>query len=264
MECREILEVINRMADVSYACSWDNVGLLAGRRDKEIHRVTVALDADDRAVEEAIRGGSELLVTHHPLLFSPVKRITDESLIGRRLLALLRRDMCLISMHTNFDIAPGGMADLAADRLGLLKRTPLEITGEGPEGPYGIGLVGDLPSGPVSLEKLCFLVKEAFELQNVQLYAPDVPKEAARVAICPGSGKEAISFAQAAGAQVLVTGDITYHYGVDAAAAGLAIIDAGHYGLEHIFIPYMTAYLKKQLPALSVDAVTVRPPVRFL
>lgn len=264
MECREILEVLNRMADVSYACGWDNVGLLAGRRDKEVHRVTVALDADDRAVEEAVQGGSELLVTHHPLLFSPVKRITDESPVGRRLLTLLRRDMCLISMYTNFDIAPGGMADLAADRLGLVNRAPLEITGEALEGPYGIGIVGDLPGEPATLERLCFRVKEAFGLQSVQLYAPDVPKEAVRVAVCPGSGKDAIPFAQAAGAQALVTGDITYHYGTDAAAEGLAIIDAGHYGLEHIFIPYMTAYLKKQLPALSVDPVAVRPPVRIL
>lgn len=264
MECREILEVLNRMADVSYACGWDNVGLLAGRRDKEVHRVSVALDADDRAVEEAIQGGSELLLTHHPLLFSPIKRITDESPAGRRLLALLRRDMCLISMHTNFDIAPGGMADLAADRLGLIKRTPLEVTGQGPEGPYGIGITGDLPGGAMTLEKLCFLVKEAFGLQNVQLYAPTAPQEAVRVAVCPGSGKDAIPFALAAQAQVLVTGDITYHYGTDAAAEGLAVIDAGHYGLEHIFIPYMTAYLKKQLPALSVDTVQIRQPARFL
>lgn len=264
MECREILEVLNRMADVSYACGWDNVGLLAGRRDKEIHRVTVALDADDRAVEEAVQGGSELLLTHHPLLFSPVKRITDESLAGRRLLTLLRRDMCLISMHTNFDAAPGGMADLAADRLGLTKRAPLEVTGEGKEGPYGLGAVGMLPGEPVLLEKLCLQVKEAFGLQSVQLYAPDTVREVSRVAVCPGSGRDAIAQAIAARAQALITGDITYHYGVDAAAEGLAVIDAGHYGLEHIFIPYMEAYLKKQLPALSVDTVKIRQPVRFI
>lgn len=123
MECREVLEVLSRIADVSYACDWDNAGLLAGRREKEIHRITVALDADDRAVKEAITNGSDLLLTHHPLLFSPVKRITDESPEGRRLLELLRRDICLIAMHTNFDSAPGGMADLAADRMGLLNRT---------------------------------------------------------------------------------------------------------------------------------------------
>lgn len=264
MECREILEVLNRVADVSYACDWDNVGLLAGRTDKEVHRVTVALDADDRAVEEAICNGSELLLTHHPLLFSPVKRITDESLAGRRLLKLLRRDMCLISMHTNFDIAPGCMADLAADRLGLLNRTPLEITGEGREGPYGIGAVGTPSGGSVTLDKLCLQVKEAFGLPAVQLYAPQTEEEIVRIAVCPGSGKDEIPLALAAGAQVLITGDITYHYGTDAAAEGLAIIDAGHYGLEHIFIPYMESYLKKQLPALSVDTVEIRQPVRFI
>lgn len=264
MECREILAVLNRVADVSYACDWDNVGLLAGRMDKEVHRVTVALDADERAIEEAIQSSSELLLTHHPLLFSPVKRITDESLTGRRLLRLLRRDMCLISMHTNFDIAPGGMADLAADRLGLMNRVPLEITGEGLEGPYGLGIVGTSAGGCVTLEKLCIQVKEAFGLASVQLYAPETVREVTRVAVCPGSGKDAIAQALAAQAQVLITGDITYHYGMDAIAEGLAIIDAGHYGLEHIFIPYMESYLKKQLPALAVDAVAIRQPVRFL
>ncbi len=264
MECREVLEVINRIADVSYACGWDNVGLLAGRRDKEVSRVTVALDADDRAVAEAIANGSDLLVTHHPLIFSPLKRITDETLAGRRLLALLRRDMCLISMHTNFDIAPGCMGDLAADRLGLLDRAPLEVTGEGLEGPYGIGVVGTPREGSLSVEKLCHQVKEAFELDGVQLYAPEAMGEVTRIAVCPGSGKDEISYAQAAGAQVLITGDMTYHYATDAVAEGLAIIDAGHYGLEHIFIPFMESYLKEQLPQLSVDTVEIRQPNRFL
>lgn len=264
MECREILAVLNRVADVSYACDWDNVGLLAGRGDKEVHRVMVALDADDRAVEEAIADGSDLLLTHHPLLFSPVKRITDESLAGRRLLKLLRRDMCLIAMHTNFDIAPGCMADLAADRLGLLNRVPLEITGEGKEGPYGIGAVGAPREGSITLEKLCIRVKEAFGLERVALYAAETPRAVERIAICPGSGKDEIGYALQAGAQVLVTGDITYHYAIDAAAEGLAIIDAGHYGLEHIFIPFMESYLREQLPQLSVHTVPVKHPVRFV
>ena len=264
MECREILEVLNRVADVSFACGWDNVGLLAGRLDKEVHRVTVALDADERAIEEAVAGGSELLLTHHPLIFSPLKRITDESLTGRRLLTLLRRDICLISMHTNFDIAPGCMADLAADRLGLLNREPLMVTGQGLEGPYGLGAVGSPREGRLPLDKLCAQVKEAFGLEMVQLYAPAVPEDVTRIALCPGSGKDALEPARAAGAQVLVTGDIPYHYGVEAAAEGLAVVDAGHYGLEHIFIPFMEAYLKKQLPALSVDAVDICQPSRFL
>lgn len=264
MECREILEVLNRVADVSFACEWDNVGLLAGRMDKEVHRVTVALDADERAIEAAVTGGSELLLTHHPLIFSPIRRVTDESLTGRRLLKLLRRDICLISMHTNFDIAPGCMADLAADRLGLLSRKPLMVTGQGREGAYGLGTVGSPREGSVTLEKLCAQVKEAFGLEAVQLYAPFVQEDVTRIALCPGSGKDALTPALTAGAQVLVTGDITYHCGVEAAAEGLAVVDAGHYGLEHIFIPFMEAYLKKQLPALSVDTVAIRHPSRFL
>lgn len=264
MTCREVLETINRLADVSYACDWDNVGLLAGRMEKEIHRITIALDADDRAVEEAIAGGSDLLLTHHPLLFSSIKRITDENGMGRRLLKLLSQDLCVISMHTNFDIAPGCMGDLAADRLGMIHRTPLEVTGEGLEGPYGIGAVGGIREGSLTLEELAKKVKEAFDLEAVQLYAPEHAMPVTRVAVCPGSGKDEIGYALAAGAQVLITGDITYHYAIDAVADGLAIIDAGHYGLEHIFIPFMESYLKKQLPAVEIQTVAIRQPNRFL
>lgn len=264
MECREILQKIEEIAPVSYACSWDNVGLLVGRRDKQVSRVTVALDADDRAVEQAIAGGSDLLVTHHPMMFSPMKRITDETLVGRRLLNLLSHDMCVISMHTNFDIAPGCMGDLAADRLGLTGRTPLEVTGEGENGPYGIGVVGMPAQGSVSVEQLCLQVKDAFVLGGVQLYVPENMEPVTRIAMCPGSGKDEISHALAAGAQVLITGDITYHYATDAVAEGLAIIDAGHYGLEHVFIPFMASYLKEQLPDLTVDTVEICQPSRFL
>lgn len=264
MECREILQIIEEIAPVSYACSWDNVGLLAGRRDKQVSRVTVALDADDRAIEQAVANGSELLVTHHPLIFSPMKRITDETLVGRRLVKLLSHDMCLISMHTNFDIAPGCMGDLAAQRLGLTGYTPLEVTGEGDNGPYGIGVVGSPAEGSVTVEELCFQVKEAFDLEGVQLYAPEDMGPVTCVAMCPGSGKDEISYALAAGAQVLITGDITYHYATDAVAEGLAIIDAGHYGLEQVFIPFMASYLKEQLPDLTVDAVKICQPSRFV
>jgi len=264
MECREILQKIEEIAPVSYACGWDNVGLLAGRRDKEVSRVTVALDANDRAIEQAIAGGSDLLVTHHPLIFSPVKRVTDETLVGRRLLKLLTHDICLISMHTNFDIAPGCMGDLAAERLGLTGYTPLEVTGEGENGPYGIGVVGAPAGESVSVEQLCLQVKEAFDLEGVQLYAPEDMSPVTCVAMCPGSGKDEISYALAAGAQVLITGDITYHYATDAVAEGLAIIDAGHYGLEQVFIPFMTSYLKEKVPGLTVDAVEICQPNRYI
>ena len=263
MECRDILQKINEIAPVSYACSWDNVGLLAGRGDKMVTGVTVALDADDRAVDQAIASGSDLLVTHHPLIFSPMKKITDESLIGRRLIKLLSHDICLISMHTNFDIAPGCMGDLCAQRLGLTGYTPLEVTGENEKGPYGIGVVGTPAQGSVSVEELCRQVKEAFGLDGVQLYAPEDMGQVTCVAMCPGSGKDEISYAMTAGAQVLITGDITYHYATDAVAEGLAIIDAGHYGLEHVFIPFMASYLQEQMPELAVDTVKISQPSRF-
>ena len=119
MKCSEIIKVLNELAPESCACEWDNPGLIAGRRDKEVKKILVTLDATDEAVETAIREGADMLLSHHPLIFKPVKKINDEDFITKRILKLIQHDISYYAMHTNFDSAPGCMADLAADRLGL-------------------------------------------------------------------------------------------------------------------------------------------------
>ena len=130
MKCREIIEILNRLAPESMACDWDNPGLLVGRRDKEVKRVLVAVDADDAVVEESLRLGADMLLTHHPLIFSPLKKINDDDFIGRRILKLIQGDISYYAMHTNFDAAPGCMAELAAERLQLGETEVLEHMGE--------------------------------------------------------------------------------------------------------------------------------------
>ena len=100
-----------------YALSWDNVGLLAGREDKEVAKIYVALDAKDEVVDEAILAGADMLVTHHPLIFSGMKQVNNQNFIGRRLVKLIQHDISYYAMHTNYDVK--GMADLAADYLKL-------------------------------------------------------------------------------------------------------------------------------------------------
>lgn len=114
----------------------------------------------------------------------------------------------------------------------------------------GIGKTGNLERA-VTLLQCCEQVKAAFELDHVIVYG-DLGKMVQRAAICPGSGKSDIGHALAAGADVYITGDIGHHEGMDADAAGMAVIDAGHYGLEHIFIPYMGQYLRAHAPELEV------------
>lgn len=111
MECKKVIEILEKQSPKSYACDWDNVGLLVGREDKEIQKIYIALDATDEAIEEAIANGADMLLTHHPMIFKGMKRVTQEDFIGRRIIRLIQNDMVYYAMHTNFDVM--GMADLA-------------------------------------------------------------------------------------------------------------------------------------------------------
>ena len=248
MHCNEVIEKLEMLSPRSFAEGWDNVGLLAGRYEKEIHRVMIALDATDEVVEEAVRKGVDLLLTHHPLIFSARKNVNNGDFIGRRLVTMLQHDMCYYAMHTNFDVM--GMADAAADEIGLVDRQVLDITYEDEISREGIGRFGKLPES-MSLEACGEKIKQIFGLESVKIFG-DAEKQIEMAAICPGSGKSVIEKAVQLGADVLITGDIDHHAGIDAMAMGLSIIDAGHYGLEKIFVPYMEEFLRRECRELEV------------
>ena len=246
MKCREVIESLRELAPESCACDWDNPGLLAGRSDKEVRKVYLALDADDTVVEAVAAGGYDLLITHHPLIFRAIKQVNDQNFITRRLIRLIGADVSYFAMHTNFDAAPGCMADLAAERLGLSDCEPLEVLGEKDGVSYGIGKVGTLKEEMES-EAFARFVKEAFSLPFALLYGKEqMGERIQKVAICPGAGASEVDRAIRSGAQILVTGDIGHHTGIDAAAQHLAILDAGHYGLEHIFMEFVAGFLRER------------------
>ena len=253
MLCREVTDIIEQRFPKEYALDWDNVGLLAGRDDKEVRCIYIALDASDEVIHAAARQGADMLVTHHPLIFSGMKRITNQDFIGWRILGLIRRDISYYAMHTNYDVL--GMAALSGSMIGLKQPEALEVTCEAQE---GIGRIGQLEKA-VSLRQCCEDVKRAFHLESVRVFGnPDRTVE--RIAICPGSGKSVIGEALKKQADVLITGDIGHHEGIDAAAQGMAVIDAGHYGLEHIFVEDMKDYLGKKLEGVQIITAPVCHP----
>ncbi len=255
MQCRKILEVIEKRYPVSYAMDWDNVGLLAGSYEQEVKTVCVALDATDEMIRDAADVQADLLVTHHPLIFHGIRQVNDEDFIGRRIMELIRHNISYYAMHTNYDVA--GMADLAAKKLGLENPRVLEVIVRDPK-EMGIGKIADLAES-VTLRSYCDRVKEVFDLDCVRAFG-DMDAPVRRVAIVPGSGKSEIEPAIEMQADVLVTGDIGHHDGIDAAAQGLSIIDAGHYGIEHIFIPDMADFLRVNFPELTVLEAPVHHP----
>lgn len=266
MKCREIMEILEELAPKRMACDWDNPGLLAGRREKEVKKILLTVDADDETVKKAIADGADMIVSHHPLIFKAVKHVTDEDFIGRRLVSMIQADISYFAMHTNFDAAPGCMADIVAERMGLINSEPLEEMGEENGIPYGIGKVGALPE-PMAGMAFAKQIKEEFGLPFVTVYGKELweNEPIKRAAVCPGSGGSTIKAALAAGAQALVTGDIGHHEGIDAAAQGLMIVDAGHYGLEHVFMDYMESYLKERLgDGIEVEKMPVSFPAAVI
>lgn len=258
MLCRDIMKLIECTYPRTAALEWDNVGLLIGRVDKDVQKIYVALDASDEVIADAIAKGADMLVTHHPLIFEPQKTITNEYFIGNRVVKLLQHDISYYAMHTNYDVL--GMAELSSKMLELQDTEILELTNS--DKGEGIGRVGSLPE-EMTLKCCCEIVKEKFHLDNVKVFG-DLNTIVKRVAISPGSGKHMSGLAVEKGAEVLITGDMDHHEGIDAVAQGVAIIDAGHYGLEHIFIGDIAKFLHNNLENVEIIAADIRHPFQVI
>lgn len=260
MRCDEIMEKLEEIFPIQFAEDWDNVGLLVGRRDKAVKSVYLALDATDEAIDEAVKLGVDLIVTHHPMIFKSMNRINKDHFIGRRITRLIQEDICCYVMHTNFDVM--GMADAAADELKLRDREVLSVTFEDDISKEGIGRYGMLPQ-IMTLRECAQYVKKQFQISQVRVFG-DADRELESAAIVPGSGGSMIKDAIGAGVDVMITGDIDHHEGIDAVAQGISIIDAGHFGLEHIFVPFMKELLKREIPELIVYTKEPKEPFWFI
>lgn len=260
MKANEIMEKIEEKYPVSFAEHWDNSGFLVGDRNWEVKKVFLALDVTDETLKSAIAAGADMMITHHPLIFSGMKQVTAGDFIGRRILKLIENHICYYAMHTNFDVL--GMAELSADLLKLTKRQVLEVTFEEGNRREGIGRTGMLPE-TMTLKACGSFVKEQYDLPFVKLYG-DPERKVQKAAICTGSGKSLMKEVLRQKAEVYVTADMDYHSAMDAVAQGVSIIDAGHYGTEYIFMEYMKQELQKMLPNLAVETMGVSHPCQVL
>lgn len=261
MKIEWIIRELEAQFPLNLAMSWDNPGLQVGHPDRETGMAVVALDATNEVIQSCIGCGAKLLITHHPLLLSGIRQVNDDSMYGRKILALAEHGIAHYAMHTNYDIAK--MAELAEQALQLLACSPLEETGVLEDGTAcGIGRIGMLPEA-MTAGACCALVKQVFGLDSVRLFG-SAERLIRRVAVCPGSGKSVIPEAQKKGADLLITGDIGHHDGLDALDQGLLVMDAGHYGIEQIFIPQVAAFLSGRFPELAVKQIRSGAPFATL
>ena len=248
MLCQELIGILQEQSPEYYACEWDNVGLLVGDPQKEIKRVYIALDATDEAVAEAVDASADLLLTHHPMIFRAVKRITAGDFIGRKIIKLIRNDISYYAMHTNYDVVT--MGEQAAEMLRLRDTEIMEVTYDDGSRQEGLGRTGELP-GEMSLAECGRYVKQVFGLDTVRLFG-NPEQKVSRAAVLPGSGKSLVDAALRTGADVMISGDFGHHDGIDAVMRGLTVIDAGHYGIEKIFVSQMAGYIRETFTGLTV------------
>ena len=236
----QIYRLIDEIAPFESQESWDNAGLLAGRPDREVERVLVALDMTEGAVAEAKRLKCQLIVTHHPILFHARRNLREDDPEGRALCALVRADLAHIAAHTNLDQAPGGVSDVLADRLGLRQVEALP---------------GGLRAGHFggSLEALCRKAQQALGGTARPYGPPSAVLE--KVAVCGGAGGSLWKIAWEAGCDGFLTGEIHHNDALDACAWGLKMVEAGHFETERPSVKELRNALQKRLDALQYNVM---------
>ncbi len=258
MQIREIADALEVWAPPPVAESYDNVGLLTGHPNTKATGVLINLDATEDVVDEAIEKGLNMIVAHHPIWFTGRKRLNGEDYVSRTIIKAIKHDIALYACHTNLDNVRDGVNHKIAEKLGLRDTSFLRPKAN-PE--YGSGLLGTLPA-PLEKEQFLTLVKETFHCGGIRY--SDAPLEhIQQVAVCGGSGSFLTADALAAGADALVTADITYHKFFDHENR-LLLLDIGHYESEQFTSELLAGFLSEKFANFAVHLSEVYTnPVRY-
>ena len=246
----DILKYIETIAPPYMAESWDNVGLLCGRREKAVKKILVALDPFATVIDEAISIGADLIVTHHPLIFGEeLKAVNENTQTGRCLLTLMENGIAAINAHTNLDQAPGGVNDVLARKLALANIRVVNPSGTDGQGrPWGLIRGGEVPEQP--LEAFLNRVKTLLGCEGLRYV--NIGKPVRRVCVGGGSCGGFVSEAAALGFDTFVTADVKYNQFRTAFELGVNLIDAGHFHTENPVMPIVADRLRAAFPEVEV------------
>ena len=237
MNIHQIKTVLDKIAPLDTQSEWDNSGVQICFGPKNIKTILVAMEISDAVIEEAKKIKADMIVTHHPLIFNPIKSLHFCKPESRYVMELVKADIAVYSSHTPFDICKGGNTDYLLKLLGVKK---IKVV-PGTENFLKVGMLDK----PTTLSEFAYKVAKTLNLDGLK-FSGDPAKKIQTVSCCTGAGgefwKAAVDFAD-----VLVTGDVKHHEGALSNDSGLAIIDAGHWGTEQIFVPNMAKQLKAKL-----------------
>lgn len=260
MKVSEITSVIEAVAPLRWQESYDNAGLIVGRPDDEVHAALLAVDVTEEVLDEAERRGCDMVITHHPIIFHPLKRLNSASPVERCVERAIRRGIALYACHTNLDSAPEGMSFRLGQQLGLQNMTLLEPS-EKDEG-VGFGVVGELAEPQPLMEYLKW-VQQRLSVRTVR-YSDPVTEQVQRVAICTGAGASMIGLARRRGVELYLTADLKYNDFMTPDKA-LTVADIGHFESEFCAIELLFDILSKKLLTFAVlRSEASRNPINYL
>ena len=239
---RDVYDYIDSFAPFSTQLDFDNSGLLVGDPDRPVQKIAVFLDVTHDTVRDAAECGADLMVTHHPVIFRPRRKLLADDPAYQ----LVCAGMSAICCHTPLDIAAGGVNDVLAARLGLSRVEP--VTTESM--PVPMVRVGFLPQPMRAIE----LAATAAETLSAKVRWCDGGKAVETLAVCGGSGGDLVADIAALGVDALVTGDADYHDFLDAEQLGVTLIAAGHFETEYPVVCVLAQQLREKFPSVEVVA----------
>lgn len=244
----DVVKTLNNLAPFDTALQWDNVGLLVGEGNNIVNKILVSLDVTDEIIEQAISENVNLIVTHHPLIFKPIKNVTDKTPLGSKVIKLLKNNISLCSAHTNLDMSNNGTNDVLFDILELCNKQPLFPLNENF---LSLGRIGYIKEQMYFYDYIQF-IREKLNLNTVTFVGNnDLIK---KVGICTGSASNPEYFLQAKkmDCHIYISGDLTYHNAQFADDINLKVIDATHFGTESITVPFLANYILEHLNEVEV------------
>ena len=241
---QKALDAVRSAAPEELQEDWDNSGIqVLTDTGKKINTILTCLEINDDVVEEAVNRNVDLIITHHPLIFSKVASVRSDEVVGSQIIKLIRHSISLYSAHTSFDSAGRGTNQDLAEKLGLSEIVPMYPLQSDPNA--GMGRSG-IYHQPVPFDEFYKLLTKVCGKSLIRI-AGITPESVKKVSLCTGAGSEFIDEACAGGADVFLTGDVKYHDARHAYDIGMCVIDAGHYGTEILFAENMASQLREQL-----------------
>lgn len=246
---KDIIKIMEQFAPKMLKEDFDNVGLMVGDKEKKVEKILLALDCTLDVIEEAKEKKIDLIITHHPLIFRKPNSITTDTLIGKKIIELIKNDISVYSSHTNLDSAEKGLNETIVNILGYESEELLEVNKRARNSNEGLGRIIRLEDS-IQLEDLMKTIKEKLNIKSLKVVRGC--EKVKNIAVINGSGSDFFEKAYQKGADCIITGDTTYHYASDYKEMGVSIIDTGHFSSEWIVFIEVINKLKDKLQDIEI------------